>query len=104
MFVAMNRFKINEGHEEAFEEVWRNRESRLEGVPGFTSFHLLKGSFDEQTRTTLYASHTIWRSEAHFSDWTRSDHFRAAHKNAGDKRDMYAGHPAFEGFTAVLSE
>jgi len=104
MFVAMNRFRINEGQEDAFEQVWRNRQSRLADVAGFQSFHLLKGAFDEESRTTLYASHTIWQSEAHFSDWTRSEHFRAAHKNAGDNRDMYAGHPVFEGFTAVLSE
>lgn len=104
MFVAMNRFKINKGHEEAFEDVWRNRQSRLTEVPGFERFHLLKGPFDEESQTTLYASHTIWASEASFSDWTRSEHFRTSHKNAGDNRAMYAGHPVFEGFTAVLDE
>lgn len=102
MYVAMNRFRVNEGHEEAFEDVWRNRNSSLSEMEGFTSFHLLKGPHDEAAGTTLYASHTIWESERHFLDWTRSENFRNAHKNAGNNKGMYAGHPSFEGFTAVV--
>ncbi|WP_306120354.1 MULTISPECIES: antibiotic biosynthesis monooxygenase [unclassified Roseitalea] len=104
MFVAMNRFRINKGHEDAFEEVWRSRDSRLKDVQGFQSFHLLKGAFDEDSQTTLYASHTIWESQEHFSAWTRSEHFRAAHKSARDTTGMYAGPPVFEGFSSVLAE
>ena len=54
MYVAMNRFRVNEGHEEAFENVWRNRNSSLADMAGFRSFHLLKGSFGEESKTTLY--------------------------------------------------
>lgn len=104
MFVAMNRFRINKGHEQAFEDVWRNRDSKLTEVAGFKQFHLLKGAFDEESQTTLYASHTIWESEAAFTAWTRSEQFREAHRNAGDNRGMYAGHPNFEGFTSVVGE
>lgn len=104
MFVAMNRFTVNEGHEEAFEGVWRNRDSSLNEVAGFRSFHLLKGPRNEETGQTLYASHTIWESREHFTDWTKSENFRQAHKNAGDNKGMYAGHPNFEGFEAVLAE
>jgi heme-degrading monooxygenase HmoA len=99
MFVAMNRFLIAPGQEDAFEAVWRTRRSRLDEVPGFRQFHLLRGPKAEDH--TLYASHTVWESQAHFEDWTRSEHFRAAHAQAGDSRAMYLGHPQFEGFTAV---
>lgn len=102
MFVAMNRFSVNKGHEEAFETVWRTRDSHLNTVPGFRSFHLLKGPFDQETGTTLYASHTIWADRDAFVDWTKSQRFRDAHKNAGDNQGMYAGHPQFEGFESVL--
>lgn len=102
MFIAMNRFRINKGQEDAFETIWRERDSRLKSVPGFQSFHLLKSEFDEKSRTTLYASHTIWESREHFVNWTKSRSFRDAHKNAGDNDGMYAGHPEFEGFDAVL--
>ncbi len=102
MFIAMNRFIINEGHESAFEDVWRNRDSTLKDVPGFQSFHLLKGPKSKETGQTLYASHTVWRTHASFIDWTHSENFRNAHKNAGTTKGMYAGHPNFEGFEAVL--
>lgn len=104
MYLAMNRFSILKGQEEAFETVWRERESQLSDVPGFKTFHLLKGAFDEKTGTTLYASHTVWADREDFVNWTKSEHFRAAHKNAGDNKHLYAGHPQFEGFEAVLSE
>ncbi|MAS08051.1 MAG: antibiotic biosynthesis monooxygenase [Ahrensia sp.] len=102
MYVAMNRFRVNEGHEEAFENVWRNRNSSLADMAGFQSFHLLKGAFDEESKTTLYASHTIWESHDNFVDWTKSQNFRDAHKNAGTNKGMYAGHPQFEGFQSVV--
>ena len=102
MFVAMNRFRVLPGAEEAFEEVWRSRNSRLEEMDGFRTFHLLRGPSTETH--TLYASHTVWQDEAAFRAWTTSDQFREAHRSAGTNRPLYAGHPDFEGFTAVLGD
>ncbi|MBN9134475.1 MAG: antibiotic biosynthesis monooxygenase, partial [Phyllobacterium sp.] len=48
-----------------------------------------------------YASHTVWRTQADFTAWTQSEHFRAAHRNAGDTKPSYIGHPQFEGFSVV---
>lgn len=99
MFIAMNRFRVAKGEEEAFERVWAERPSKLKDVPGFVRFHLLKGpSADDHT---LFASHTIWASQAAFEDWTRSEAFRIAHRNAGDHRNLYLGPPQFEGFEVV---
>ena len=100
MFVAMNRFKVRSGSEEAFEEVWRNRRTRLDEMKGFVSFHLLRGPQAEDH--TLYASHTVWASQADFEAWTRSRQFRDTHKDAGQNKPLYLGHPQFEGFTAVM--
>ncbi|QIE55627.1 antibiotic biosynthesis monooxygenase [Pikeienuella piscinae] len=99
MYLAMNRFRILPGKESQFEDVWRNRKSRLDDVPGFVEFHLMKGP--ETDGKTLYASHTIWESEADFVAWTKSENFRAAHKNAGSNDRLYDGHPQFEGFSVV---
>lgn len=101
MYIAMNRFIINPGFESAFEEVWRNRDSKLALVSGFQTFKLLKGPVDDKNNTTLYASHTIWNSYEDFVAWTKSEHFREAHRNAGDNSAMYVGHPNFEGFEVV---
>jgi heme-degrading monooxygenase HmoA len=102
MFVAMNRFRIVPGHEEAFENIWKGRESSLADMPGFQSFHLLRGDTNAEEGYTLFASHTIWASKDDFVAWTKSENFRQAHKNAGDNRGIYLGPPKFEGFTAVV--
>ncbi|MGH6956313.1 MAG: antibiotic biosynthesis monooxygenase family protein [Caulobacteraceae bacterium] len=99
MFLAMNRFSVRPGQEDAFEKVWLARDTHLESVPGFVAFHLLRGAKAEDH--TLYSSHTIWRTREAFEAWTRSDAFRAAHRGAGDHRDLYAGPPKFEGFESV---
>jgi len=76
MFIAMNRFRVKRGAEEAFEKVWLSRDSYLDRVPGFVEFHLLKGP--EAEDHTLYSSHTVWQSKAAFEAWTKSEEFRAA--------------------------
>jgi heme-degrading monooxygenase HmoA len=96
MFIAMNRFRVKKGCERDFEQVWLNRDSQLHKVPGFVEFHLLKGP--EHEDHTLYASHTVWQSEAAFEAWTRSEAFREAHKGAGQNKPLYLDHPQFEGF------
>lgn len=101
MFIAMNRFKVVTGSEEAFEEVWRNRDSSLSEMKGFEQFHLLRGPVNEAEGYTLFASHTIWASEEDFVAWTKSENFRAAHRNAGETKAKYLGHPQFEGFRVV---
>jgi heme-degrading monooxygenase HmoA len=101
MFIAMNRFKVRKGSERDFEQVWLTRETHLGEVPGFLTFHLLKGP--EKDDHVLYASHSTWRSEADFVNWTRSEAFRKAHAGAGANKPLYFGHPEFEGFT-VLQE
>tara|TARA_B110000444_G_C18790207_1_gene572061 strand:+ start:765 stop:1073 length:309 start_codon:yes stop_codon:yes gene_type:complete len=102
MYLAMNRFKISHGFEVGFEELWRERDSYLKDVPGFESFALLKGGSEEDH--TLYASHTIWKSESDFKNWTESDHFRKAHAQKSAEKGTYLGHPKLELFEAVLVE
>ncbi len=101
MYIAMNRFKIAKGSEQAFEQLWMSRESYLHELPGFVAFHLLKGP--EREDHVLYSSHTVWRSHAEFEGWTKSEQFRKAHANAGTSsiRPLYLGHPEFEGFHVV---
>ena len=65
MFIAMNRFKVKKGSEHEFEQVWLNRDSHLRDVPGFLTFHLLKGP--EKDDHVLYASHSTGRRQAALS-------------------------------------
>ena len=100
MFIAMNRFKIAPGKEGEFIEIWKKRDSHLEGVPGFRSFNLLQGASSEEH--TLFASHSVWNSRQAFEDWTRSEAFRLAHAQAGQTKNVYLGPPSLELFEAVI--
>ena len=99
MYLVMNRFNVPVANAEAFDELWLSRESYLEDMDGFVSFHMLKGP--EEDGQILYASHTVWESEAHFQAWTRSDAFRAAHANAGESPKLHEGAPRLERFEAI---
>ena len=105
MFIAMNRFQVKKGSEQAFEQIWATRESYLGELPGFVEFHLLKGPAAEDH--TLYSSHTVWASKPDFENWTRSEQFRKAHARADNKSEgasLYLGHPKFEGFDVIQTE
>ena len=56
MYIAMNRFKVTLGSEEAFEQLWTSRDTHLKDVPGFVEFHLLRGP--QRADHVLYSSHT----------------------------------------------
>ncbi|MEL6747839.1 MAG: antibiotic biosynthesis monooxygenase [Pseudomonadota bacterium] len=101
MFIAMNRFKVAPDSTQAFERIWRDRESHLHEVPGFQGFHMLRGPAHDDH--VLYASHTLWASQDHFTAWTRSEQFRKAHADAGNQstRATYLEPPQFEGFDVI---
>ena len=99
-FIAMNRFKIVTDRGEDFENIWKNRKTHLENVPGFIEFHLVKGITGDSY--TLYASHSTWNSRNDFESWTKSEAFRLAHKSAGSHKEIYLGHPEFEGFEVII--
>ncbi|HEX3128203.1 MAG TPA: antibiotic biosynthesis monooxygenase [Thermoanaerobaculia bacterium] len=100
MYIAMNRFRVNAGREEGFEQMWRTRDSYLDQVPGFREFHLLRG--DTIDGITTYLSHSIWESRRAFIAWTESEAFRKAHGDARSPQGTLAGHPVFEGYEVIL--
>jgi heme-degrading monooxygenase HmoA len=100
MYIAMNHFRVAPERCAEFERTWRERETFLRDVPGFRSFHLLKGPEEEGARA--YASHTVWRDEAAFRAWTESEAFRNAHRQAGSTAGIVLGPPRFVGWEAVV--
>ena len=100
VYIAMNRFKVQRGREEAFEENWRERESHLDDVAGFREFHLLRGPSNGEI--TLFVSHSQWDSKEAFKAWTQSEAFQKAHGRTNSTKSMIAEHPHFEGFEAVI--
>ena len=98
MFIAINRFLVVPGQEERFEALWRDRETYLDGVPGFVRFALLRGD-----RAGEYLSHSTWESRAAFEAWTRSEAFTAGHRQ-GSLKGVLADHPQVSLYEAVVTQ
>ncbi|MCA9843422.1 MAG: antibiotic biosynthesis monooxygenase [Dehalococcoidia bacterium] len=98
MFIAMNHFEVEEGREQEFEELWRTRETYLDGLAGFVQFALLKG--DEAGQ---YISHTVWSDRDAFLAWTQSDAFRKAHGGRMPE-GIVKGHPRARFWDSVIVE
>jgi len=100
MYIAMNRFLVNEGRETGFEETWEKRERHLDEVEGFIDFKLLRG--DTAEGKTAYISHSTWASKDAFVAWTQGEAFRKAHSDARSPEGTLAGPPQFGGYDVVL--
>jgi heme-degrading monooxygenase HmoA len=103
MFIAMNRFQVNDGQEAAFEEMWRSRETYLQEVPGFMAFSLLRNSAQGEDKTTEYVSHSTWASREAFDAWTQSEAFNRGHAQ-GSVKGVLAGHPVVSLYQTILHE
>ena len=101
MYIAMNRFSIGAGFEDGFLEIWANRDSHLDQVPGFRNFKMLRGAAIQGG--TLFISHSEWDSYDSFKAWTESESFKAAHGKSKAPEGTYLGHPQFEGFQVEIS-
>jgi heme-degrading monooxygenase HmoA len=96
MYLAMSRLKVVSGKEAEFEAAWAKRESKTDGVKGFKKFNLIKASIDKEF--SLYIFHSEWNSEDDFTNWTKSDLFKFAHKNPTTQKNLYLGPPDFNGY------
>jgi heme-degrading monooxygenase HmoA len=74
MFVIVNRFKVNAGYEDMFEELSLHRAHLVECMPGFFKWELHRPLGDG-----WYASITYWESRQHHDVWQRSDAYKIAH-------------------------
>lgn len=100
-YIAINRFTINNDRQEEFEEIWTNRERYLKSTPGFIKFQLLRGTEKDGKRD--YLSHSTWKSEKYFVEWTQSENFKKAHKNRTPE-GIIVGPPRFDGYDVILEE
>jgi heme-degrading monooxygenase HmoA len=99
MFVAMNNFQVAAGKGEEFERVWRERQSYLEGVPGFIQFALLRGDNEGE-----YISHSTWQDRESFIAWTQSEAFVQGHRQGGSLMGVLEGPPRIAMYEAVIVE
>jgi heme-degrading monooxygenase HmoA len=79
--------------------MWKTRDSHLKSVPGFVSFHLMRGEV-EGMRHALCLPHALGRQDA-FLAWTKSEAFRRPTRGAKPSEAMYDGPPVLECFDSV---
>ena len=99
MFIAMNNFKVASGKEAEFERVWRERQSYLNGVPGFVQFCLLRADAPGE-----YISHSTWQTREAFVAWTQSEAFVQGHRQGGSLMGVLEGPPQLKTYDAVIVE
>jgi len=99
VFIAMNNFKVADGRGPDFEGIWRERETHLQGVPGFLQFALLRGDAPGE-----YVSHSTWRDRDSFVAWTQSEAFVAGHRQGGSLMGVLEGPPQIRLYEAVIVE
>lgn len=100
MYLVMNKFKIKLGKENEFEQIWKNRDSKLPSTKGFIEFKLLKGESNE--KFTIFSSHVFWQSKEDFEAWTNSDSFKEAHKKADNSMSLHVAHPELECYDVIM--
>jgi hypothetical protein len=100
MFIAMNRFRVKRGAEDAFEKVWLSRDLYLERVPGFVEFHLLKGpeAEDNTIRSTPHMRCGRAKPPSRRGPNRRSSALRMRRAGNDTTGPLYLDHPKFEGF------
>ena len=88
MFIAMNRFKIVKGKEKQFEDVWKNRDTHLQGVNGFKEFHLVKGNSEKRAEIihTLMEGQDMAESSASTNDTGETNNLDSEIMSEWEKR------------------
>ena len=112
MFIVTNRIPVAVGHEEEFEDRFRNRAHLIDKSPGFVKNLVLQpvqrrfshptGEWEEKEEQGYYLVQTYWESEQAFWDWTKSESFRAAHSNR-PPAEMFAGPNELEIHKVILN-
>lgn len=90
VFVSMNRFTVAEGREAEFEQRWANRESKLQDLPGFRFFQLMRRDQTPDDGVN-YISMAAWDNREAFDNWRNGDAFKKAH-GGGKPPQAGAGH------------
>lgn len=97
-FIASNQFYVPKENAVAFEQRWKNRETKLRECDGFVSFAMMRrdaktkthGSeeMDENAEPT-YVSFTIWKDRASFDNWRSGANFSKVHggKPVGETKE-----------------
>lgn len=79
MFVVCNRVTINPDHAAQFESLFLSRAKKVDTMPGFISFQLLK----PMKASDGYMVMVTWESKEAYHAWLKSESFHEGHSRTG---------------------
>lgn len=87
-FVVMNNIPVTDDNRPVFEDRFRHRGRKVEIMPGFISFRLLK-----PLQGNTYIVFTQWQRKKDYELWTESEQFKRAHDNKMRKPAYFGDRP-----------
>ena len=96
MFYRIGKIKCKPGKSNDVISYFKSKEDFFSETKGIISLSYFKSGQDEVSGIA------IWESKEAFIDWTKSDAFKLAHKNAGAHKDLYLGPPNLETFDQII--
>lgn len=100
MIIVCNRIPVNMAHSEAFEEAFANRANRVDGMPGFITFQMLRPTAEGDP----YIVQTFWEDKASYEAWVNSDEFNQGHAQSSTlPKDVFLGRPKIEVHEVIQS-
>lgn len=79
MFVVCNRVSIHPDHAPQFEAMFMSRAHKVDQMPGFVSFQLLK----PMKASDGYVVMVTWESKEYYHAWLKSESFHQGHSRTG---------------------
>lgn len=98
-FVVMNNIPVTDDNRPIFEDRFRNRSRKIEVMPGFVAFRLLK-----PLKGNTYVVFTQWEKKKDYELWKESTQFQQAHDNKMRKPVYFGDRPFLHTYYLIEEE
>jgi|SRR5699024_9795199 len=98
-FVVMNNIPVTDDNRPVFEDRFKNRSRKIEVMPGFVAFRLLK-----PLKGSTYIVLTQWRTKKDYDLWTESEQFKQAHDNKMRQPAYFGDRPFLHTYYLIEDE
>lgn len=98
-FVALSRFEVMPGWEDAVSEAFRDRPHQVESTPGFVRLEVLRPAENPAEFWLL----TFWSDEESFRTWHRGHDRKAAHTGMPEGLRLRPGSARLSSFEMIAS-
>lgn len=98
-FIVMNNIPVTDDNRPVFEDRFRNRSRKIEVMPGFAAFRLLK-----PLKGNTYIVFTQWERKRDYELWRESEQFKRAHDDKMRKPAYFGDRPFLHTYYLIEEE